>query len=146
MSQNPISLKEKIFSNPAGFAIFYVSLAVPTYIIPWIKPGALSKAAEAAGYGHGQSSVALVYTALQVGLYAGLVWGAHVRGQKINKPYLKYFALAGSAFDLLPYLTYIPFVPSVMNILGIALGVTEQPKATEQNRSDSQPQTQNKAA
>ncbi|MBC7420118.1 MAG: hypothetical protein H7328_05270 [Bdellovibrio sp.] len=145
MSQN-ISFKDKIFSNPAGYSIFYVCLAVPTYIIPWIKPGPLSKAAEASGYGKGASSASTVYTIIQIALFAGLVYGAHVRGQKTNKPYLKYFALAAGAFDLLPYLTYIPFVPSVMHALGIGMGLTDQPKVVEQHKVESQPETQNKAA
>ncbi len=146
MSQNFASMKDKIFSNPAGYAIFYVCLAVPTYIIPWIKPGVMSKAAEASGYANGASAVASVYTVIQLCLFAGLVWAAHVRGQKTNKSYLKYFALTAGVFDLVPLLSFIPLVPSVMHAMCMGMGLSDQPKIVEQYKAEPQPESHSKAA
>lgn len=144
MSNNNQKLSEKIFSNPAGYAIFYTCLVIPTYIIPWIKPGALSMAAEqyakANGASTGASSTATFFTIVQVCLFLGLAYGAHKRGQYTNKGYLKSLPLTAMVFDLVGFLSYIPFVPSLMHLLAIGMGFTGEKTAVVNN------QAHNKAA
>lgn len=123
------SLSEKIFNNPAGFAIFHIVLAIPTYIIPYLKPGVMSKAAAAISmdqnFSSGVSFASTFWTIVQVALYAGLIYGSFKRGKHVNKGYLTAFPIAAAIFDLVPLLSWIPLVPSVMHILSLAMGIPE---------------------
>lgn len=126
------SLNEKLFNNPAGFAIFHIVLAIPTYIIPYIKPGAVSKAAAALSmdqnFSNGIGFASTFWTVVQIALYAGLFYGSLQRGKYVNKGYLKAFPIAAAVFDLAPVLNWIPFVPSIMHILSLAMGIPEGQK------------------
>lgn len=108
-----------LFRTSFGFAIAYVALMVPTYVLPWLGSNSVLVNAVGAAVGKGFTPQWWAH-AWSLAMLILLAWR---RGDLIGKGYLAAVAFIAAVFDLLPVLSAIPFVPSICHLVVLIGGV-----------------------
>jgi len=114
-----------LFRNTLAFAIGYVILMIPTYLLPWLGSNSMMLNALGAAIGHGMTPQWWAHAWCLVMLML-MAW---MRGDFIGKKYLPVFPFLAAVFDLTPGLSVIPLIPTALHLTAIILGV----KASEQH-------------
>ena len=110
--------------NAVVFALLYIVLMLPTYVLPYL--GSNSGALNAAGAASGAGLNPLFWVHLiAFALLIAITWS---RGAKIDRAWLVIFPVLAAIFDLIPGLNWIPMIPTVMHLLAIILGVALSPR------------------
>ena len=121
-----------LFSSAWGFALGYLCLMIPTYILPYFGSNSVIVGAIGAVVGRGLTPQWWMHAWCLV----MLVLMASVRGKSNGRTYLMVFPIIGGLFDLTPFLSFIPFVPTVMHLCALVLGfisrATETQTATDE--------------
>lgn len=108
-----------IFRNAFVFVLGYVTLMIPTYVLPWLGSNSAVFNAAGVAVGHGLTPQWWAHAWCLVMLIL-MTW---LRGSLINKKYLPVFPFLATVFDLTPGLSMIPFIPTVLHLAAIILGV-----------------------
>ena len=105
----------KLLTSSIVFALIYVLLMVPTYLLPYFASN---------------SSIVNVATVglnpafwLHLLAFFFLVVWAWVRGQYIDKNWLFVLPILAVIFDFIPLLSSIPFIPTIFHITALIIGV-----------------------
>jgi len=111
--------------SSSGFAIAYIVLMIPTYVLPYFGSNSLllNSASAAAG-----GEIYLLFF-FHIAFLAALVFLARLRGNATGKGWLSTFPVAAALFDLMPGLSFIPMIPTIFHIVAIVQGVKEEPAA-----------------
>lgn len=115
----------RFVANTGMYAVGYIVLMIPTYILPYMGSNSLLLVSAAAAAGGGLYVLLLIHIAFLVGLIL-LAWA---RGKLIGKGWLTGLPIAAALFDLLPGLSLIPLAPTVLHLAAIILGVKDDRKA-----------------
>lgn len=108
-----------IFRNVFVFVLGYVTLMIPTYVLPWLGSNSAVFNAVGVAVGHGLTPQWWAHAWCLVMLIL-MTW---LRGSLINKKYLPVFPFLATVFDLTPGLSMIPLIPTVLHLAAIILGV-----------------------
>jgi hypothetical protein len=106
---------QKILGNTVVFAILYIVLMIPTYLLPYMGSNSSILNATSAG----MNPFFWLHLSILI-ILAVVTW---FRGSNIDKKWLLIFPILALVFDLVPGLSSIPLVPTVMHLLAIILGV-----------------------
>jgi hypothetical protein len=126
--------------SPIGYALAYLALMVPTYVMPYLGSNSALINAVSAGVGAGLSPLWWAHLWC-LGL---LVVLAYARGPWVGRKTLWVFPLVGAAFDLMPGLNWVPFVPTAMHLWALIAGTrskTTEADTPDPNASTDAPQT-----
>lgn len=107
-----------LFRNTLFFAIGYVILMIPTYLLPWLGSNSTVLNVLGATIGHGMMPQWWAHAWCLV----MLVLMAWMRGDFIGKKYLPVFPFMAAVFDLTPGLSVIPLIPTALHLVAIILG------------------------
>lgn len=121
--------------SPGIFALVYVLLMIPTYILPYfgsnsyaakLGGGLASEFITAAGGASGAAlAVSWIPFILHLGCFIGLIAIAVSRGNVIGKKFLVVFPILAGLFDLMPVINWIPLVPTVFHIVTLVVGIPQ---------------------
>lgn len=115
-------------ANPVMFAIGYIILMTPTYILPYMGSNSLLINAAGSAASGGVYPLFLIH----LGCLVGLIILAWARGKPNGKNWLIALPIAASLFDMVPGLSLIPMVPTVLHVATLILGVKEDKKLVTQ--------------
>jgi len=118
----------KFVANSVMFAIGYVILMMPTYILPYMGSNSLLINAAGSAASGGMYPLFLIH----LGCLAGLIVLAWARGTLNGKKWLVALPIAASLFDMIPGLSLIPMVPTVFHVTTVILGVKEDKRLATQ--------------
>lgn len=109
----------RILTSLMGFLVSYLSLMIPTYLLPYAGSNSSIINGMGALLGRGPTPQWWMHFWC---LFMLILLG-HIRGRLVGKPYLLVFPVLALVFDLTPVLSSIPLVPTVMHLLCLVLGV-----------------------
>ncbi len=116
-----------LFRNTLVFAIAYVTLMIPTYLLPWLGSNSAVLNVVGAAIGHGMTPQWWAHAWCLV----MLILMAWLRGDFIGKKYLPVFPFLAAVFDLTPGLSMIPLIPTALHLAAIIIGVRGSEKQAE---------------
>lgn len=116
-----------LFRNTLVFVFAYVTLMIPTYVLPWLGSNSSVMNAVGAAIGHGMTPQWWTHAWCLV----MLILMAWLRGDFVGKKYLPVFPFLAAAFDLTPGLSMIPLIPTVLHLAAIIIGVMGSEKQAE---------------
>lgn len=108
-----------IFRNGAVYAVVYILLMLPTYVLPYF----------------GSNSALMAVGSIATGIGLTMQWWMHVwcllmlilicwlRGAINGRAYLPVFPFLAAVFDMVPGINLIPLIATVLHIIAIILGV-----------------------
>jgi hypothetical protein len=105
-------------SNALLYIFGYLTLMVPTYVLPYFGSNSTIVNGLGAAVGRGMTP----FWWLHVWALVMLVLMAFARGKHLGKTYIVVFPVIAAAFDMVPGLSLVPFVPTVMHLVALALG------------------------
>lgn len=108
-----------LFRSTLVFVVGYVTLMIPTYLLPWLGSNSSVLNAVGAATGHGMTPQWWAHAWCLV----MLILMAWVRGDFIGKKYLPVLPFLAAVFDLTPGLSMIPLVPTALHLVTIILAV-----------------------
>ncbi len=114
-----VKIMNSLFRNPTFFVVSYLTLLIPTYLLPMLGSNSTVLNAIALGTGHGLLPQWWVHAWCLVMLIL-LAW---LRGDFIGRKYLPIFPVLAAVFDLTPVLNMIPLMPTVFHVVTIILAV-----------------------
>ena len=123
LREQPASAEEHQFAShwrdterglgPVAFALIYITLMAPTYMLPWITFGTAFA---------GRFDVTLVFLLIHMSLLLALVVLTFLRGRNIGKEWIAIMPTLALAFDLVPFLNFVPLVPTALHCATIIIG------------------------
>jgi hypothetical protein len=109
-----------VVGSTVGFALLYVALMVPTYILPY--SGSNSAFVGVLGVAIGKGLMPQTWAHLwSLALVIVIAW---MRGATIGKGFLPAISFCAALFDMTPVLNVIPLVPTVLHVVTLAIGVS----------------------
>lgn len=109
-----------VVGSTVGFALLYVALMVPTYILPY--SGSNSAFVGVLGVAIGKGLMPQTWAHLwSLALLIVIAW---MRGATIGKGFLPAISFCAALFDMTPVLNVIPLVPTVLHVVTLAIGVS----------------------
>lgn len=108
-----------LFRNTLVFVVAYVTLMIPTYLLPWLGSNSAVLNVVGAAIGHGMTPQWWAHAWCLV----MLILMAWMRGDFIGKKYLPVFPFLAAVFDLTPGLSMIPLIPTALHLAAIIIGV-----------------------
>jgi hypothetical protein len=105
-------------SNPLFYVVGYLTLMLPTYVLPYFGSNSTIVNGLGAAVGRGMTP----FWWLHVWALVMLVLMAFARGKHLGKTYIVVFPVIAAAFDMVPGLSLVPFVPTVMHLVALVLG------------------------
>jgi len=106
--------------STVGFALLYVALMVPTYVLPYLG----SNSALAGAFGAVVGKGVMPQTWAHLWFLASLILIAWMRGASTDKGFLPAISFCAALFDMTPVLNVIPLVPTVLHVVTLAIGVS----------------------
>lgn len=110
----------RIVGSTVGFALLYVALMVPTYVLPYLG----SNSALAGAFGAVVGKGVMPQTWAHLWFLASLILIAWMRGASTDKGFLPAISFCAALFDMTPVLNVIPLVPTVLHVVTLAIGVS----------------------
>lgn len=108
-----------LFRNTLVFVVGYVTLMIPTYLLPWLGSNSAVLNVVGASIGHGMTPQWWAHAWCLV----MLILMTRMRGSFIGKKYLPAFPLLAAVFDLTPGLSMIPLIPTALHLAAIIFGI-----------------------
>lgn len=112
----------RIVGSTVGFALLYVALMMPTYVLPYFGSNSTIVGALGAAIGRG----AMPQTWAHLWFLASLILIAWMRGAAVDKGFLPVISFCAALFDMMPVLSAIPLVPTVLHVVTLAIGVSSK--------------------
>lgn len=110
---------KKRLDNAAVFAITYVVLVLPTYLLPYMRVDS-SAPYHVDNVGADALSFPFLIHLVSMITLCSICW---VRGTIVDKKWLVALPMIAFAFEFIAKLTVIPYVPSMYHVLAIIVGV-----------------------
>lgn len=110
----------KHITNTLIYAIGYLLLMVPTYVLPYMGSNSAIINAVSSAVGWGPTPQWWMHAWCLVMLVL-LAW---MRGHVTSRKYIPIFSVVAAVFDLTPGLSMVPLVPTIMHLLALILGAT----------------------
>jgi hypothetical protein len=111
----------ELISNPVIFFVFYLLLAIPTYILPYFGSNSLIVHSFVSAAGASNP-----FFWLHVFCVTGLVVITWWRGFVIKSSWIAVFPFFAGIFDLVPGFTLFFLLPTLMHVLAIVFSVKQQ--------------------